>query len=230
MKTILLKFSGPLQSWGTTSKLDTKRTDTHPSKSAVIGLISAALGYTRDMTDEIKELNKIDFGVRVDKEGTLLKDFHNARLYKKSGEVISTYLTDRYYLEDAVFLCGISSENRELMTDIYSALKKPYFQLYLGRKSCPINMDYLQGLYEGGVVDHLTNQPRLTTQKGPLVAYFDSRLIENEDKKYKRSDVVDTDNKYYRKFKFRMESKVIIPTQIDNNKEHDIVAHIERMM
>ena len=39
MKTILLKFSGPMQSWGTDSHFETRHTDHHPSKSAVLGLL-----------------------------------------------------------------------------------------------------------------------------------------------------------------------------------------------
>lgn len=229
MKTILLKFSGPMQSWGTTSKLDNKRSDTHPSKSAVIGIIAAALGYTRDMADEIKVLNELDFGVRVDKEGTLLKDFHNARLYKKTGEVISTYLTDRYYLEDAVFLCGVSSEDEELINTIYEGLKKPYFQLYLGRKSCPINYDYLRGIHDGGVYDNLIKYERLNNLDTPLVAYLDSRLVEYGVKK-KRSDVVDTTDPYYRKFKYRFETEVVISKGNEDKLEiHDLFSYLERV-
>ena len=53
MKTILLKFAGPLQSWGTNSKFETRDTDRFPSKSGVVGIISAAFGYERDDDEKI---------------------------------------------------------------------------------------------------------------------------------------------------------------------------------
>ena len=81
MKTILLKFAGPMQSWGTDSHFETRHTDLYPSKSAVIGLIGAALGIRRD-DKSISDLDALKFAVRVDREGSLLKDYHIARKYK----------------------------------------------------------------------------------------------------------------------------------------------------
>ena len=58
MKTILLKFAGPLQSWGTDSNFETRYTDLHPSKSAVIGMIAASMGYRRHEDTKIQRLNE----------------------------------------------------------------------------------------------------------------------------------------------------------------------------
>ncbi|MFB0972276.1 MAG: CRISPR-associated protein Cas5, partial [Neofamilia sp.] len=63
MKTILLKFAGPLQSWGTDSHFETRKTDFYPSKSAIIGIIAASFGYERDDNEKIQELNELDFAV-----------------------------------------------------------------------------------------------------------------------------------------------------------------------
>ena len=43
MSTLLLRLAGPMQSWGTDSKFDIRRTGREPSKSGVIGLVAAAL-------------------------------------------------------------------------------------------------------------------------------------------------------------------------------------------
>lgn len=82
MKTVLLKLSGPMQSWGTSSHFETRNTDYYPSKSAIIGIIVASFGYKRDEDEKIKKLNDLDFAVRVDQVGTLRKDFHIATKYK----------------------------------------------------------------------------------------------------------------------------------------------------
>ena len=128
MKTILLKFGGPMQSWGTSSHFETRNTDYYPSKSAVIGVIAASFGYSRDEDEKIRKLNELDFAVRVDQVGLLKKDYHIASKYKNDGSFERNYVTNRYYLEDAVFVVAISSKDEDLIEEIYVAIKNPYFQ------------------------------------------------------------------------------------------------------
>lgn len=45
MSTLLLRLAGPMQSWGTDSKFDVRRTGREPSKSGVIGLVAAGAGH-----------------------------------------------------------------------------------------------------------------------------------------------------------------------------------------
>lgn len=68
-----------MQSWGTSSHFETRNTDYYPSKSAVIGVIAAGFGYSRDEDDIIRELNKLYFAVRIDQVGLLNKDYQTAR-------------------------------------------------------------------------------------------------------------------------------------------------------
>ena len=67
MYTLLLRLSGPLQSWGSDSLYDNRGTDYFPTKSGVIGLIAAALGLKRGAS--LEELNSLQFGVRIDCQG-----------------------------------------------------------------------------------------------------------------------------------------------------------------
>ncbi len=97
MKTILLKFAGPLQSWGTNSHFEVRHTDMYPSKSAVIGIVAASCGYRRDEDENIQRLNDLHFAVRLDQKGSLLRDYHTAKKYKADGTVERTYVTNRYY-------------------------------------------------------------------------------------------------------------------------------------
>lgn len=132
MSTLLLRLAGPMQSWGTDSKFDVRRTQREPSKSGVIGLIAAALGISRQDMDALLPLASMRFGVRVDQEGTMMRDFHTAHPEKGSS-----YVTHRYYLADAVFTVGLESEDEELLRKIGEALQVPAFPLYLGRRACP---------------------------------------------------------------------------------------------
>ena len=132
MSTLLLRLAGPMQSWGTDSKFDVRRTGREPSKSGVIGLVAAALGIARQDRQALQTLNGLRLGVRVDREGALLRDFHTARPEKGTP-----YVTYRYYLSDAEFVAGLESDDRALLARIAQALQTPAFPLYLGRRSCP---------------------------------------------------------------------------------------------
>ena len=96
MATLLLRLAAPLQSWGMDSKFETRKTNREPTKSGIIGLLSAALGLRRDETEEIEKLNQLRFAVRVDREGSLLIDYHtagNSLPWKSSKQ---TYVTQRH--------------------------------------------------------------------------------------------------------------------------------------
>ena len=65
MATLLLRLAAPLQSWGSDSKFETRKTDREPTKSGVVGLLAAALGLRRDDTEGLARLNGLRFAVRA---------------------------------------------------------------------------------------------------------------------------------------------------------------------
>lgn len=140
MSTLLLRLAAPLQAWGTDSKFEVRRTNREPSKSGVIGLLAAALGLRRDA--DLSKLSALRFGVRVDRNGEVIKDFHMAKAEKTS------YLTYRYYLSDAIFLVGLESEDRSFLEQIERVLRNPCFPLFLGRRSCPPTLPLVLGIRE----------------------------------------------------------------------------------
>ncbi len=161
MKTILLKFSGPMQSWGTDSHFEIRHTDLHPSKSAVLGLVAASLGWRRD-DGRIATLNRFSFAVRVDQPGSMLKDYHTAHKPEvKNGGIISyrTYVTTRYYLQDAVFVVALGISESSDADEIIKALRSPYFQPYMGRRSLPLPMDFLLDVINGDPLSVLCSFP-----------------------------------------------------------------------
>lgn len=117
MATLLLRLAAPLQSWGSDSKFETRKTDREPTKSGVVGLLAAALGLRRDDTEGLARLNGLRFAVRADQEGSLLVDFHTA----KSRD--TSYVTYRHYLQDAVFLAGLESGDEALLRELEAALR-----------------------------------------------------------------------------------------------------------
>lgn len=136
MATLLLRLQGPMQAWGTTSRFDERDTQLEPSKSGVLGLVCAALG--RDRAEPVDDLAALRMGVRVDREGVPMRDYHTATgvVIASSGkaDLGRTVVSPRFYLSDAVFLVGLEGE-RSLLEHIHAALKRPYWPLALGRKS-----------------------------------------------------------------------------------------------
>lgn len=132
MKVITIRLAAPLQSYGNVATFNHRTTSLHPTKSAVIGIIAAALGYRRE-DDRILELNQLEFAVRIDQPGTVMEDFQTVKWNKNKG----SKLTYRDYIQDAVFLVAFGSDDNELMDKIFSALRRPKFALFLGRRSNP---------------------------------------------------------------------------------------------
>lgn len=132
MKTITLRLTAPLQSYGNQATFNYRTSTSYPTKSAIIGILAAALGYSRD-DNRISKLNDLRVAVRVDQPGTTMTDFQTVRYSQTKG----AKLTYRDYLQDAVFMVAIGSPNDELVDKIVDALHFPIYQLYLGRRSNP---------------------------------------------------------------------------------------------
>jgi CRISPR system Cascade subunit CasD len=156
MATLMLRLAAPMQSWGCDSKFEVRRSLNFPTKSGVIGMIAAAMGYSREDSESLEELNKLKFGVRVDREGELLRDYHTAQ----NGR-IKYPPTNRYYLCDAIFLVGLESDDIDLISKIEQALKTPAFPLFLGRRSCPPTMPLVLGKRETDLIESLESEPWL---------------------------------------------------------------------
>lgn len=145
MAALLLRLSGPLQSWGAASRFNHRTTGNAPTKSGVIGMLASALGRTREMP--LCDLDALEFGVRIDQPGQIVMDFQTER---PTGEHMAPLpLSYRYFLSDAKFMVALSGDN-SLLASLDEALYSPRWPLYLGRRSCPpdgpislgINADY----------------------------------------------------------------------------------------
>lgn len=110
-----------------------------------MGLLCAALGKPRleatgNGLPTLSELAALRMGVRVDQPGSFLMDYHTASDVRKAdGGMKDTVLSYRHYLADACFLVGLEGD-RPLLTRLDEALRRPVWQLALGRKSCVPSM------------------------------------------------------------------------------------------
>lgn len=168
MRTLLLRLQGPMQSWGTTSRFDERDTQLEPSKSGVIGLVCAALG--RDRGEAVEDLAALRMGVRVDREGTPMRDYQTATgVFIASGKPKwdRTVVSPRYFLSDGVFLVGLEGKEEAMLEEIQEALQSPVWPLALGRKSfAPSAPVYLpDGISPMPLEEALQCQPRLAAAR-----------------------------------------------------------------
>lgn len=175
MTVLLLRLEGPLQSWGTQSRFRYRDTDQHPSKSGVIGLLCAALG--RGRSEPLEDLRRLRMGVRIDRPGSVLVDYHTALDVAQVTGGTRTQESWRSYVSDSSFLVGMEGEESKLR-EIDSALAFPRWQLYLGRKSCPPSVPVRlpddppgPSIRQETLADALTGYPREKQRRvrpGPL--------------------------------------------------------------
>jgi len=149
---LLLRLAGPLQAWGDSSRFTRRDTGQYPTKSGVLGLLAAAEGRRR--TDEIEDLARLRFGVRVDQPGQLQRDFQTAINWDTGKSMPLSY---RYYLADAVFVAAVEGDS-SLVGALAEALEDPVFSLYLGRRSCPTTGRVSLGVDDRPLEDALRGQ------------------------------------------------------------------------
>lgn len=185
MRTLLLRLKGPLQSWGASSRYQRRETHPVPTKSAVVGLLAASEGRRR--TDPVEDLTALEFGVRVDQPGTLLRDYQTAIDWRKGS---AARLSERYYLQDACFIVAISGPDA-LIESLEGTLRAPAFPLYLGRRSCPADPRLVIGSTGLGVEESLRDLPwqaadwyrRTRGRRVPLSIYRDARSGEQVEER-----------------------------------------------
>ncbi|MFF2818212.1 type I-E CRISPR-associated protein Cas5/CasD [Kitasatospora cineracea] len=145
MTGFLLHCSGPLQSWGGPQYRNVYPTYRHPTRSALVGLIAAALG--RELDADNSDLARLCFTIRIDRPGQIETDFHTIGGgyppdltpplakggHRSKGGTIVTY---RDYLADAAFTVAATGD-RAVLDRASRALERPFYPPYLGRRSCP---------------------------------------------------------------------------------------------
>ncbi|AFM27185.1 type I-E CRISPR-associated protein Cas5/CasD [Desulfomonile tiedjei] len=153
----VMQLYGPMASWGDIAVGELRGTWTRPSRSALIGLLSAALGVTRkDHSTLERMVGSYRFAVRVDRQGTLIQDFHTwqrpepkrgvkyeTRKEELEAEDIATGISRRDYCCDARYEVCMWTEGDAppfSLQEIKEAIAHPRFVLYLGRKSCPLGL------------------------------------------------------------------------------------------
>lgn len=154
--TLAFLIDAPLQSWGASSKFQRRETESWPTKSALVGVLAAALGIDKHAPDEIEKiapLAALKFSVFRWPKMVLsvqLTDFHTIgggyvktdpsgklSIPRKAGDgsPFGTVITRRTYLTDARFIALFQGDRRTLDAAA-AALLDPVWGIWFGRKAC----------------------------------------------------------------------------------------------
>lgn len=204
MRTLTVNLTAPLQSYGNEATFERRTSDAYPSKSAVVGMLSAALGYRR-RDSRIQALNALQFAVRIDQVGVPLTDFQIVEW--KLGE---RKTTDRQYLQDARFVVAVGSDDDRLIERLKMALTHPRFQLSLGRRANVPAGPLTIGLYDDQPIQVLTQlrwqaKPWYQRRQGatvPLTIMADADLLPEKANTMVKDQVISFDQRN-RQYDFR---------------------------
>ncbi len=152
---LIFTLTAPMGSFGDMAGHERRGTLHWPGKSAILGLVGAALGIRRCDRPGQAALRDWQVAVSVLFEGTPLRDFHTVQsvpsakiknpasrrvAFAAAGEDLNTIITQRDYLSDICLGVSLWAEPAPMpLSDMAKALRQPVFTLYLGRKSCPLS-------------------------------------------------------------------------------------------
>lgn len=170
---LIFQLHGPMASWGVDAPGEVRHTHELPSRSALLGLLAAALGIRRDDEARINAFNRhYAFLLCVSENPRWARDYHTvqapkevrkARYFSRREELqnpdlLSALISKRDYYSDAWWMVAVAStpDAPYSLEQLQEALKSPVFPLCLGRKSHPLALPLAPVLMEGKAPDVLS--------------------------------------------------------------------------
>lgn len=159
-QSLAILLDAPLQSWGVNSRFQQRGTENHPSKSALLGMLAAAMGIDKHAPGEREALAPLA-ALALTTYRVPRSDMPNQRLFRRltdfhtvgggydradpgqkrnisrkaSGGMSTTVVTRREYLLEARFI-AVFEGKKELLEKIAASLLNPVWGVWLGRKTC----------------------------------------------------------------------------------------------
>lgn len=156
MHFLVFHLHGPLASWGDIAVGEVRPSFPAPTRSALLGLLSACLGIPREDRAAFEALSRsVKFAVRVDAGGALLEEYQTISLPSGRGHEMAatrrveeqyardnTMQTYRTHYTDAVYTVFVQAPDgaEEPLKPLVHGLNQPVFVPYLGRKANPLDV------------------------------------------------------------------------------------------
>lgn len=151
---LLFTLWAPLGAMGEIAVGERRTSFDRPARSALAGLLAATLGIERKEEERLAALAAAyGFAIRADRPGTILHDYHTAQVPPRQRKgrwatrrdelahpELNTILSKREYRESPWFTIATWSRPGAplALRDFETALSRPRFVLYFGRKACPL--------------------------------------------------------------------------------------------
>ena len=170
MQYLLLSLYGPLSSFGGIAIGIRRGSWPIPSKSAVLGMVAAAMGIERTREEEHLVIQEsLSFAVRTDAPGRMLMDYHtvqvpprrrNTSFATRKEELayadLDATISQREWLCDGFFTVALwntgEAAERYGVAAIARAFESPAFVVFLGRKSAPPALPFRPEIREAGTL------------------------------------------------------------------------------
>lgn len=182
---LVFTLAAQIASFGDLAGHERRGSDVWPGRSALIGLLGAALGTRRDDTAGQAALGGLRFAVAAYETGAPLRDYHTVQTVPQSikrpptraaaiaAAVKKGNLNTTITLRD--YRCGVlysvAAWGGELpLADLRDGLQRPHFTLYLGRKSCPLAFPLLPQLVEA-------ENPIAALKNGVLPSWYSAKDV-----------------------------------------------------
>ena len=156
----------------------------YPGRSAILGMVGAALGINRSDTAGQKGLSNLKLAVAIFDDGTPLRDYHTVQTigrackhdahsyrdaHENAGKFLFTTPTQRDYRQNVHY--GVALWNGDL-NGIQAALTQPVYPIYLGRKNCPLSSPVAARVIQAETLEDAFRQlPNPIWMNKPAVAH-----------------------------------------------------------
>lgn len=214
MKTLILKTEG-LSAYGLQTFDVHRRANHFPTRSAIVGLLAAAIGITRKEQQALYELSEsITTAVQVNETGEKIMDYHTVQNFRSPEGKIQkgTKPTYREYWCDSEHTFAISAGS-DLIIQLEQAVKAPKFNLFQGRKCCPLT----RPLFER-IVDE--NNPAIALKKLRANGQIFSDV--QGDNEVARIQVRDRLTRVPRKYAMRLVFVSGVMTKVEKEKPNEL--------
>ncbi|EAO2872862.1 type I-E CRISPR-associated protein Cas5/CasD [Salmonella enterica] len=179
---LVFQLHGPMASWGVDAPGEVRHSRELPSRSALLGLLAAALGIQRGEEERLSAFNRhYSFLLCASSNPRWARDYHTVQMPKvvrkaryfsrreelRDPKLQSTLISRRDYYTDAWWMVALAETPDAPWTlkQLQEALQQPVFTLYQGRKSHPLALPLAPLLLEGRAPDVLREAYRQYQEK-----------------------------------------------------------------
>ena len=155
MRFLLFTYYAPMGAMGDIAPGERRMAFSRPARSAVLGLVGAALGLRRDDPAHADLERGLGYAVRIDSPGRPFTDYHTTqtpqqrrgkafatRREELAADTLNTVLSVREWRSDALYTIALWVRAGAAigLDEIAAALTHPRFVLYGGRKAGPLGL------------------------------------------------------------------------------------------